>query len=210
MKGTDRKNHWRRIEATKVREQRIITGYVEIKHPEVYKEAANFYHLLNEKYPCKKDLRKTNEYEWLKAEIPGEITKKYYQRKKPYPDMNQKVSVEINKPSDKPNDNMQLIIPLMENPITTTVQPVETSVDPPVESMNIDKAAETQMEQTDKGETSDLWRIEESELIDPIPNDMIEEIITNLRQDPDLNSLFDDIDIEIDEISPLEKELMLL
>ena len=118
--------------------------------------------------------------------------------------------MEINKPSDKPSDNMQLIIPLMENPITTTVQPVETSVDPPVESMNIDKAAETQMEQTDKGETSDFWRIEESEIIDPIPNDMIEEIITNLRQDPDLNSLFDDIDIEIDKISPLEKELMLL
>ena len=81
MKGIDRKNHWRRIEATKVREQRIITGYVEINHPEVYKEASNFYNLLNEKYPCKKDLRKTNEYEWMKTKIPGEITKKYYQRK---------------------------------------------------------------------------------------------------------------------------------
>ena len=54
MAGIDRKNLWRRIEADRVREQRIITGYVALKHPEVYKEAAEFYNLLNEKYPGKK------------------------------------------------------------------------------------------------------------------------------------------------------------
>ena len=211
METTDRKNRWRRVEASRVREQRIITGYVELKYPDVYKEAANFYNLLNEKYPFKKDLRKTNEYEWLKAEIPGEITKKYYKRRKPYPSIKQKVSVEINNPID----NMQLIIPLIEPPTTSTVQQVEP---PPAESN--DKVAESQREQADKGETSEIIQdtiIEDTEIIigptlnDEIPNDMIEEIINGLRQDPDLNSIFDDmVDIEIDEVSPLEKELMFL
>ena len=202
MESTDRKNRWRRAEATRIREQRIITGYIELKHPEAYKEAASFYNLLNEKYPSKKDLRKTNEYEWLKAEIPGEITKKYYKRRKTYPSIKQNVFVEIHNPSD----NMQLIIPLMNHPAKTTEPPVEQTVEPPAES--IDKVAE--------GETSERIQdtiIEEGEIIidaslnDEIPNDMIEEIINGLRQDPDLHSIFEDIDI--DESSPLEKELML-
>ena len=222
MEFIDRKNLWRRIEANKVREQRIITGYVTLKYPEVYKEAVEFYELLNEKYPGKKDLRKTNEYEWLKSGIPGESMKKFYSRRTKCPGIKEKVSSKINKEkvsskinkekvSSKINytdDNMQLIIPLMKQPITSTEPPVEPQTE------LIGKAAIGQ------GETSEINQdimIEDAEIVidsslgDKIPDNVIDEIMEGLRQDPDLHALFDDLDIEIDdidEISPLENELM--
>ena len=64
----DRKNISRREESMRVREERVITGYVRYVHPEVYKEAYEFYSQLNKLYPEKKDLRRTNEYELLKNE----------------------------------------------------------------------------------------------------------------------------------------------
>ena len=231
MACVDRKNLWRRIEANKVREQRIITGYVSLKHPEVYKEAVEFYELLNEKYPGKKDLRKTNEYEWLKTGISGESMKKFYSQRTKCPGIKEKVSSKINKEkvsskinkekvSSKINkekvlskinntdDNMQLIIPLMKQHMTSTEPPVE------LQTELIGNAA------TGQGETLEINQdimIEDAEIVidsslgDKIPDNVIDEIMEGLRQDPDLYNLFDDLDIEIDdidEISPLENELM--
>ena len=71
MSSMERKNIWRRMQTAKVRETRVITGYIEFKHPEVYKEAKEFYTELNNLYPGKKDLRKTNEFEWIKTGFPG-------------------------------------------------------------------------------------------------------------------------------------------
>ena len=220
MESNIRKNRWRRAEAVRIREQRIITGYVEIKYPDIYKEAAGFYNLLNKKYPSKNDLRKTNEFELLKMDIPGEITKKYYKRRKEYPSIKKSVAVE----SHNPRDNMQLIIPLMEHP-TTSTEPSgqEPPVETPVESQDIAKAAGSQVEPADIVETVEMIQdtiIEEAEIIidgtnsfqptlnDEIPNKIIEEIMDGLSQDPDLQSFFADIDIDIEEISPLEKELL--
>ena len=75
-----RKNIYRRNESGKVRTERIITGYVKYRHPEIYEEAYSFYNDLNELYPDKKDLRRCNEFEWLKTGT-GETMRKYYQRK---------------------------------------------------------------------------------------------------------------------------------
>ena len=153
---------------------------------------------------AKKDLRKTNEYEWLKAGIPGESTKKFYSRRTKCPSIKEKVSSKIN----NTDDNMQLIIPLMKQPTTSTEPPVEPQTE------LIGKAA------TGQGETSEINQdimIEDAEIVidsslgDKIPDNVIDEIMDGLRQDPDLHALFDDLDIEIDEIdeiSPLENELM--
>ena len=54
--------------------------------------------------------------------------------------------------------------------------------------------------------------------IDDIPTDMIDEIISQLRQDPDLKPIFDDIqfqsefdllgeDLDLSELNPLQDEL---
>ena len=108
-----RKNRWRRQEFIKVREQRVIAGYVEKKYPGVYKEAGEFYKFLNDKYPTKKDLRRTNEYEWIKTGISGETTRKFYKR-------NKRTTT-----AEEHGDNMQLVIPLMTHTTTTTT--TETS-----------------------------------------------------------------------------------
>ena len=207
MESNIRKNRWRRAEAVRIREQRIISGYAEIKYPDIYKEAAGFYNLLNKKYPSKNDLRKTNEFELLKMDMPGEITKKYYKRRKEYPSIKKSVAVE----SHNPRDNMQLIIPLMEHPNTSTKPSgQEPPVETPVGSQDIAKAAGSQDTIIEEAEIIiDGTNSFQPTLNDEIPNKIIEEIMNGLSQDPDLQSFFADIDIDIDENSTLERELLL-
>ena len=77
MASMERKNIWRREETQRVREERIITGYFKYIHPEIYSEAKDFFNQLNELYPGKKDLRRTNEFEWLKSGTDKKL-KKFY------------------------------------------------------------------------------------------------------------------------------------
>ena len=81
MEGV-RKCRWRKQEAIRVRKNRVTQGYIEKKYPEIYQEALEFYRFLDEKYPGKKDLRRTNEFEWVKTGISGQTARKYYTRKK--------------------------------------------------------------------------------------------------------------------------------
>ena len=222
-----RKNRWRRQEFVKVRQQRVITGYVEKKYPEVYKEATEFYNFLNDKYPDKKDLRRTNEYEWLKTGISGETTKKFYKR-------NKRTTT-----AKEHGDGMQLVIPLMtytgetsQSTLVNDEQPhlAETAVNE--EQIQIETVVND--EQPHLAETAvneeqiqiETAVNEEQPLIEPaetvvgtsnfepfvneeIPDRIIREIMDNLQQDPYLEDFFSTIDIEFDEASPLERELAL-
>ena len=215
-----RKNRWRREEAARVREQRIIVGYVELKHPEVYKEAAGFYNLLNVKYPTKNDLRKTNEYEWLKTDMPNEITKKYYKRKQ-FPNIKKaNVDVKLHNPTTNCSDNMQLVIPLMECPVTTTAQEAPNESAAPGETTNEQPQIElmectitTTAQEAPNESVAPVEMVSDTTnsfiptVNEEIPDSVLEEIMEGLRQDPFLQDFFEDIDIEFDETSPLEKEL---
>ena len=106
-----KKNIYRRNASANVRTERIITGYVKYRHPEIYEEAYSFYNHLNELYPEKKDLRRCNEYEWLKNGTE-ETMRKFYQRKKERTKRTKRT---------KRNDNMVLNIELMSK------TPVENS-----------------------------------------------------------------------------------
>ena len=224
-KTPDRKLYWRRVEAARVRKQRIIAGYIEIRHAEIYKEASEFYEALHQKYPKKKDFRKTNEFEWLR----DETTRKFYTRKVKVSSTNniqfvsekvsstnniqlvsEKVSSTNNiqlvseKVSSTNNiqlvsekvsstDSMELIIPLMKLPIQTRGETAETNVVIEDNEVVIDSSFDNEVV------------IDSS--FDKIPDTTLDEIIHGLREDPDLQSLFDDIDIGIEESSPLEREL---
>ena len=232
MDANTRKNQWRRAQNAKIREERVIAGYVEIKHPDIYNEAAGFYNMLNQKYPSKCDLRKTNEYECLKMPMAGEIIKKYYVRKS-YPNIKKTVDVEIHNPVKKYKDNLQLKIPLMSHntaktPVSTqdpTVEFTETDTtsnmpetsesnqDPPIEPPNMSETSESN--QKPPIEPVEIV-IDETNNIQPtlneeIPTEVIEEIIGGLREDPYLEGYFldmdMDIDIDIDVNSPLDDEL---
>ena len=212
MVSMERKNIWRRLESARVRENRIITGYIQHMHPEVYREAADFYGELNELYPNKKDLRKTNEYEWIKTGS-GTKQKKFYTRRKQY----QKKK----KDSHRITDNMRLCIPLMnrvetatETPETATgtVETAETATETPettteTPTETVETATETPIDMSMDEEIHVV--IEPAEFTFPVVSDeMLEDVIKGLREDPDLDQIFDELDIEFEEESPLERELL--
>ena len=226
------KNYWRRLEINRVKERRVICGYVEFKYPEIYKEAFEFYEFLNVKHPGKKDLRKTNEYEMLKSGVPTQTVKKYYKRK------------ENKRKGNKKDMDLELIIPLLKLPTLTQenesssdvstqqiefsseiptqeipIQEIEFSSEIPTQEIEISSEIPTQEipiqeievssdVSTQENEFSSEVSTQEIEPLGHIRDEMIEEIMTSLREDPDLHALFDDIDIDIEEQSPLETELM--
>ena len=172
----------RQKEAFRVRENRIIAGYVQFKHPGIYNEAKAFYTKLSNLYPEKKDLRKTYEYQTFTTGL--ESTKYKYSRR------SRRQHQEI-------TDNMILQIQLMDKsavpptvppavpPAVPAVVPPAVSAIPPIDVI-----------------------IEDAEITLPaVSDDIIDEIIEGLRQDPDISTIFDHIDIE-DERN-IEDELLL-
>ena len=192
MELVDRKNQWRRQEALKVREHRVTVGYMEAKYPQIYEEAIGFFNMLNNTYPDKKDLRKTNEYLWMRKGISGEKIRKYYTRK-----TQSKIDKKVLSKTDRV-DNMQLIIPLMKAPTQTQDNGVEYTPDNNVIDLSTDNVVEIS---TDNNAIEPSWQ-------DDIPDNMFQEIMDGLRADPDLHSIFNDLDIEIEDPTPLERELM--
>ena len=227
MELVDRKNQWRRQEALKVREHRVTTGYMEAKYPQIYEEAIGFFNMLNNTYPDKKDLRKTNEYLWMRKGISGEKIRKYYTRK-----TQSKIDKKVSSKTDRV-DNMQLIIPLMKTPTQTQDNGVEYTPDNNVIDLSTDNVVEISTDNnvveistdnnvveisTDNNaidlSTDNVVEIStDNNAIEPswqddIPDDMFQEIIDGLRADLDLHTIFDDLDIEIEDPTPLERELM--
>ena len=72
----ERRKELRRVQRSKIRQDLLISEYVQYKYFDVYSEAAEFYNTLNAQYPTKYDLRKTDEYKWWKSNIRGVAVKK--------------------------------------------------------------------------------------------------------------------------------------
>ena len=202
MSNTKLKNWRRRDEARKVRHDRVVVGYIETNHPEVYKRAHEFYEQLDKIYPEKKDLRRTNEYASMGNGFP--IRKRYVRKNIP------KKKQEDNNRQHNIADNMVLNIPLMKG---TNNQVVDMSEDPQVE-VTIEQTphediqlAEVTIEQTPHED------IQPAGLFPIITDEMVEDIIQDLKDsDPHFEQWFKDIDIDIDidveHVSPLESELL--
>ena len=95
----------RHIRAINIKHDRVITQYVKRKHPEIYNDAEQVYHMLNDKYPKKRNLTKTTEFLSLTTEFStfDELYRdKYLKRKKKQTKKNTPETQEI-----------QLEIPLM-------------------------------------------------------------------------------------------------
>ena len=175
-----RKNIYRREETEKVRIERVVAGYLKYRHPGIYEEAYSFYNHLNELYPNKKDLRRSNEYEWLKKGT-AETLRKYYPRKT------------TGKTTVKTTDNMVLNIELMDK---TTV---ESSLEPEV-TQEASTMTEVTQETVVETSTTPEAAQETSMALDlPIVSDEeLNQIISGLREDPDISNIFDNIDFEED------------
>ena len=67
--------HQRREHRSKIRQDLLISEYIQFKYFDIYSEAAEFYNAINRKHPTKYDLRKTYEFRKWKPSITGEIVK---------------------------------------------------------------------------------------------------------------------------------------
>ena len=194
-------NENRREEARRVRIERIISGRVKLCYPEIYAESYKFYQHLDSLHPQKKDLRKTPEFRALKRR-PPKIVK-----------------------TTQPIDNMVLKIPLMvEKTTTETSNPtpltvVETSDPTPSTVVETSKPTTlTVVETSDPTpstvvETSDPTPSTVVETSDPTPltvvgmsdlplidENLLQEVINELRMDPYIQDIFDDMDLDFDNI----------
>ena len=153
-----RKSELRRQYRAETREALLIKEYVKTKYPAVYEEAATFYNFLNNLYPSKNDLRRTEQFKALKmgfTYVPKEVrkyTKQVFEAipmtnasnftqqtetaqpqgdaEQPiYSDAEQPIYPDAEQPKTLHEKIMQLRIPLLEPAITTrTVQVVTEEI----------------------------------------------------------------------------------
>ena len=207
------KSEKRRQREYERRRDSFETEYVRTKYPKVYDEAVEFYNNLREEYPEKHDLRKTNEFKQWKSmqkkrkqeitgtpEPPPKTDNKHDLRKtnefKQWKSMQEKRKQEITGTPEPPpkTDNMVLRIPLWNTSTLTSVQSLQTV------SMEV------------LGEGTIYPSLQEE-----ISSELIEEVLNELRQDPDLKDMFEMVEtefeqigaeIEITEDNRLENELL--
>ena len=212
----DRKNVYRREETSRVRQERIITGYVKHRHREIYDKACAFYQHLDKTYPTKKDLRRTNEYLWL-CDGTEKVMRKYYPRN-------------VEKKNGKKENEMVLNIPLLSNDelpafqhhtvlessmqqepvVVEIIEPTGNDESSGQEEILAESVAESVGETTEpsvndesssQDETTAVNVAETTEPSDllPLSEETMEQIISDLQQDPDISNFFDEFDYEFDD-----------
>ena len=175
---------WREKQRKQKRKIAFVDEYVRVKYRDVYSEAINFYTALDQAYPRKRNLCKTSEFQSWRVEVHKKDKKSTAQQEK--------------------TRNMALSIPLIPHspPTPNTETSTTAEIQQPLATppgigaeLTIDMPPETPLETDDQ-----------------MTDRRIQEIIAELRDDPDLNGIFDDIETnnqsdEGIEVPTLEQEL---
>ena len=191
----DRRRELAITKREKNREQNIILGYFNTKYPVLYKEATKFYQELNKQYPTTKNLLNTPGFKHFKSTTISMDT----------------MVLEI--PIDKPTNP---IVKETDMGPEETEQEVETTF--PDLEMNepmqmVVKETDMGPEETEQEVETSFPDLEMNELLPEIPRHIVDDIISNLRADPDLNMMMgedmvdSDIDVYINDDDRLEDEL---
>ena len=178
------------------------------------------YNELNKQYPHKPDLRKTKEFRHWKNEMakangerPSYIPrgKKYQYKRTAYwdivledsettPEAPSRTSDKISEttpeaPSSTSDKIMCLNIPLLDTPIYKPSQ--QTIIEEGDQSAN-----------QEDDQTADIDQVMAPSILDGIPTETIQRIIQELRADPNLRDIMEDIDQEISTTEDVEEELI--
>ena len=240
MERNIRKKITRQNLSAKSRQDRFISGYVQIKHSQVYDEAMAYYNELDQRYPGKRDLCKTIEY----LRMTGVKSYVEYYKKRTYSGTKREKQSEE---KTKIRDNMVLEIPLQKHPnkalvkhqegydndlesilTTPNYQEIMQAItnDPVLFSFYNDQTANNIVDMSEIPQieaTIEIPQIEatientgehmgENSFPD-IPDHVYNEIVEELSKDTDLATIFDDMDVDIDyelQQTELEKELISL
>ena len=179
--------NWRESQRVLKRQSIFVKEYVRIKCVEVYSEAMNFYSALDQVHPQKKDLLRTQEFRSWRATFNNN---------------NKKKSTAVTRQTvQQPIDNMRLKIPLL--PLSSATPP-QASVEPTVQSQpeippeTVDMTtAELQLVTPPEigAETTVEMPIEMPHDFE-ITDSRIQEIIAELNNDPDLNGIVNNFQID--------------
>ena len=178
------------------RQNSLITDYIEHKYANIYAEAFEFYKNLDDKYPDKTDLRKTEEYKFWKFGSVHLTSQPQEQEPKEY------------------TDNLQLNIPIKRYRTVKQGQSVTTQTLSTQEQPSTAITTQTLSTQ-EQSSTIQTPQTPQPTLLEELPHDFVQEMINELKEDPHMMKMFDtiegqldfeELDIEIPD-SLLEKEL---
>ena len=185
---------WRQNQKMEKRVSVIVQEYVKEKYQNIYTEAVNFYATLSGLYPKKNDLRKTKEFrEWKKAK-PGNnretsttATTANQTNANSTTTSNQAAQDQTNANSRidqavQQTNNFTLRIPLIPQPSIP-----QAEISPQELEIGAEYTVETPPLQAE---------------MQGITDQRIQEIIEELRNDPDLNGIFNDIDMPTEQDDP--------
>ena len=237
----DRHNEKRRQAQSKARQAVFSMEYIQIKHPEIYNEACEFFTLINSRYPDKHDLRKTNEFLCFKQMSGGKVCKNgkatlYFDTRTAtvVTSHSESPPVETSHSESPPVETSHCESPSVETSHCES-PPMETSHSESPQTTEttasgckeLEPLLEIPLISTQQGRkatvTTQTVQITTEQEIPPISfndieSDAIDQIIEQLRQDPDLTNIFNDIeqqmefdklgeDLDIPELNLLEQEL---
>ena len=164
------------------RKNTLIADYVQYKYANVYAEASQLYQRLNHRYPEKADLRKTEEYRvWRSGMSPQEPANCESQASSP----------------SKYQDSLQLKIPIRKYRTVKHSQTATTqTVSPASEESTQTVSAVSEESAQESPATVETAHVEPQQptLVDELPPDLVDQIVGELREDPDLKDIFDCID----------------
>ena len=177
-------NALRREEAKRRRLERVIVGYINVCHSEIYEEAWQFYKDLDETYPDKKDLRKTPAFMSLRDKKIKSAGKAKFCRTR----------------ERTVTDKMVLQIPLMKTPSPSTANVRETTgPSPSSEETTAETTTTTVLEMSGPSPSSEETTVETTTELSLIDDATLEEVIADLSADPNIQSFFDNLDFEMDD-----------
>ena len=186
----------RRDLTARKRQSIFIAEYVNTKYFDIYKEAAQLFNQLNTKHPHRPDLRKSIEFKNWQRQVKGlpevrdyknrEITRENHYRDIPLNTVN-----DVFKPKDIirqcPLKVMQLEIPLIDIPKDKRHGEGETNHQEPEQ---FEQAIE---EVVDEGDQDDLANVQPA-VFDDLPRETVDELISQLQDDPSLAAIMHDFD----------------
>ena len=250
------KSEKRRETRSQTREAMFISEYIQHKYAHIFEEAAEAYNNLNNKYPRKPDLRRTDEFRLWKISVssnpPGPFSKqkpRQYQhmahRNIPLhqcvdptaslsvqPDVPERPPSEsesspppAKRPRAEPEKIMMLRIPLLtpsqsepEAPVETPAEPSESVTEEVIQEPEapVETPAESYESVTEEVIQQSSENLHPS-LLDELSPEIIEKIITELREEPAIKDVMAEEQIEVEEVGleidipdlydPLEDEL---
>ena len=169
---------WRRCKKFEKRQALFVQEYVEEKYRAIYDEVMEFYNALNGLYPTKYDLRKTNEFRKWKKAISGPSAKKSQDNSGPSATNSQDNS---GPSATNSHDNPESIATNSQD--------------------NSGPSATNNQDSQDNPESTATTSQVGVEVLPPlqVTDQCITQILQELRDDPDLNTIFNEIEIPADE-----------